>query len=59
MSIVSGTNERLIVEDALDGDGELNISMAVYSSDDESTDTWINKEMAVELIAHLKRVFEI
>ena len=58
MSIVSGTNERLIVEDALDGDGELNISMAVYSSDDY-TDTWINKEMAVELIAHLKRVFEI
>jgi len=58
MSIVSGTNERLIVEDALDSDGELNISMVVYSSDDD-TDTWINKEMAVELIAHLKRVFEI
>ena len=48
MSKVFGTNERLIVDDSIDGDGELNISMAVYSSDYEHVDAWLNKEQAAQ-----------
>ena len=59
MSKVFGTNERLVVERKVDSEGELEVSMAVYSSDDESTCTWINKQMASELIEHLQRVFKI
>jgi len=59
MSKVFGTNERLIVEDYLDSDLELEISMAVMASDGDSVSTWINKEQAKLLIAHIKHVFEI
>lgn len=59
MSAIFGTNERLIVDDVPDSDGELNISMAVYSSDYEHTDTWIDKEQAEALIAHLRAAFDL
>lgn len=59
MSIVTGTNQRLFMDDKPDSDGEMNISMPIHSDDGDTADTWINKEMAIEIIAHLTAVFEI
>jgi hypothetical protein len=59
MSIVLGTNERLIIEDMPDSDLELEISMAVMASDGESVSTWLNEVEAKKLVDHLTLVFEI
>lgn len=59
MCKVFGTNERLIVAETVDESGELEVSMSVYSTDYEYTDTWLNKAEAERLISHLQSVFGI
>jgi len=59
MSIVIGTNKRLIIEEMPDSDGELQISMAVMSNDTESVDTWLTESDARKLVNHLNYIFEI
>lgn len=59
MSKIFGTNERLIIQDKPDSDGELLISMPIYASDDSCTDTWINREQAIAIMKHLQDCFGI
>lgn len=61
MSEIFGTDESLIVEDFCDSDLELELSIAVMASDanSESVSTWISKEDAEKLIAHLKTAFNL
>ena len=46
----------LEISDSIDRDGEMEIS--AYTGDQEFH-TWIDKDEAIELINHLKSVFEI
>jgi hypothetical protein len=59
MSKIFGTNERLIIQDEPDSDGELLVSMPIYSSDVSCVDTWIDREQAIEIMAHLQNCFGI
>ena len=58
-STIYGTNEKLMVDDHADSDGELGISMAVTACDADagSAHTWLSMQDAQKLIEHLKSAF--
>lgn len=59
MSEIFGTNERLIIEDAPDSDGELEVYMPIDGGDNGEVFTWLNKEDAIRLMTHLQNAFGI
>ncbi len=59
MAKIFGTNEKLIIQDSPDSDGELQISMPIHSDDISCTDTWINREDAIKIMEHLRNCFGI
>ena len=54
-----GINKRMFVSDNLDSDSELEFSMVIFASDGDEVNSWLNKEDAVKLIEHIKKVFNI
>lgn len=50
--------KRLIIEDKLDYDGELEIGME-YRDYESDPACWLNKEQAVQLINHLQKLFGV
>jgi hypothetical protein len=56
---IFGTNERLIIQDEPDSDGELLITMPILGGDISCVDTWINRDQAIDLMKHLQDCFGI
>lgn len=54
--IILGTNDRLCVYDQLDSDGHLSVRLL---EDDIEAFTWLTKQDADRLIAHLQQAFNI
>lgn len=56
---IYGTDNRLLIEDEVDSEGELEAFMQTAFCDEESIHTWLNKESAIELIKHLTDAFNL
>ncbi|MCK5609199.1 hypothetical protein KAR91_45415 [Candidatus Pacearchaeota archaeon] len=59
MSKIFGDDKSLIIQDELDSDGDLLISMPIFSSDMACTDTYIDREDAIKIMEHLQSCFGI
>jgi hypothetical protein len=55
-SYADGPKAKLVLNDEVDNEGDFNIDV---ENDDDVVSTWINREQAVALIAHLKAVFSL
>lgn len=53
-----GSNRDLHIEDDLDSDGDLSVSM-VGADLNGYAESWINKQQAIEIIEHLQSAFDI
>lgn len=58
--LLGSSDSLLYIEDTLDSDGDLELSITISHYDDElESSTYLDKQAAINLIKHLEDVFEL